>query len=881
MRHARTIALVRTLFAQGRLRDVERMLEPLLEREEAPARDEGSAMIRALLAGAYLLGRGSVRQSLDILEPLRPLDALPAGARAEAALWLGWCHGWHNAEAHDESRALHYFDLASRYYEKIPHANGWCWTHLGRAQTYLTIDEYPLVAQALDEAAPYAEGLGNDMALLWMDELRLHWLRSQGKWKAAFHRLDAVAERARAIGMSFPEGRAAAYRAALYEEVGASPSHIVEAASEAVTLLSQPGIDPGLPLLLAYRSMISAHVRSGSLDSARRVLDQARSRTGALPAALEYARMSEAAIAAASGKNDAALHLLRSVAETMHPVRHRLLLGHLSVAFVDLLDRTGSPDEARAWALRSIRNARSMGHRVQRVRAGLLLSRLQDEAPESAVPPRTDPIYECLPLLSEHLSCRSERTDPGTLAGEVLGVQRRGLAKILSGASVQPELTLTEPAEVLHAALQQAAFSPRLALRLFLDHQAAASGTSLRSVYLRIGPDTMRWSPGYPLPITIGQLPGPLHTVTYGELTLGIPRSTGASEQWIERHLPILGAALEREMTSLRSAPVRGGGRTPNRFVAITPEMRSLVARVVRTRAGHSPVLISGPTGSGRTALARLVHEVSTPEDAPFVRVECRARPPAEIDRILFGQGEGSDAAAVRADDGTLVIEEIHLLPRESQERLLSLLREGVYLPAGGRRAVSTDCRVVGTTGPGLIDQQEGTLAGLLRRLQVIHLEIPSLANRIACIPVLVTHFLEALRPSDASGVGVAEEALRALLEYPWPANVRELRHELARAIERVRSEPVPTITLSDLSEHVREHRRSRSGGDPLFLDSDLTLDEALSSTERQYVRRVLSACDGRVSTAAEHLGISRQGLYKKMRRLDIDASAFQRKANA
>ena len=159
------------------------------------------------------------------------------------------------------------------------------------------------------------------------------------------------------------------------------------------------------------------------------------------------------------------------------------------------------------------------------------------------------------------------------------------------------------------------------------------------------------------------------------------------------------------------------------------------------------------------------------------------------------------------------------------------------------------------------------------------------LRERRPDIPLLARHFLNELRPPGSSLVSITEPALEALLRYNWPGNVRQLRNEIERALVHVRSEPAPTVDLEILHNSIIEGARQNRSPQPpqdapdAILEPDQTLSDVLARTETSVIEHVLKACDGQVTASAEVLGLTRQGLYKKMKRLDIDASSFQASA--
>jgi DNA-binding NtrC family response regulator len=166
----------------------------------------------------------------------------------------------------------------------------------------------------------------------------------------------------------------------------------------------------------------------------------------------------------------------------------------------------------------------------------------------------------------------------------------------------------------------------------------------------------------------------------------------------------------------------------------------------------------------------------------------------------------------------------------------------------------------------------------LYYRLNVISLHVPPLRERREDIPPLARHFARMFSPAGVPVATITKEAMDGLLRYDWPGNVRQLRNEIERAVALVSSEPAPTITLEALSTPITDapasaHPASDAPED--ILHPDCNLDDVLARTEKSIIERVLAEYDGQVTASARELGLTRQGLYKKMKRLDIDAAAF------
>jgi DNA-binding NtrC family response regulator/tetratricopeptide (TPR) repeat protein len=323
-------------------------------------------------------------------------------------------------------------------------------------------------------------------------------------------------------------------------------------------------------------------------------------------------------------------------------------------------------------------------------------------------------------------------------------------------------------------------------------------------------------------------------------------------------------------------------------FVAESREMQAVADTVRQIQPSHSPVLITGEGGAGKRLVARTIHATSVRSDGPVKQVSCDPTQAGEsLEAQLFGTtGDGMfQSGAVRAaHGGTLIIEDIDALPSSLQSSLLRLLDTGAVAGGHDADAEPVDVRIIATTTADLDARvQEGRFRQALRnRLRVISLHVPPLRERRPDISLLARHFLDQLRPADSALVSITQPAMEALLRYNWPGNVRQLHNEIERALVHVQSEPAPTIDLDILNdiivEGAKQTRSAQTREEALdaILEPDQTLSDVLSRTEKAVIERVLRACDGQVTASADVLGLTRQGLYKKMKRLDIDASTFQ-----
>lgn len=369
--------------------------------------------------------------------------------------------------------------------------------------------------------------------------------------------------------------------------------------------------------------------------------------------------------------------------------------------------------------------------------------------------------------------------------------------------------------------------------------------------------------------------------------------------------LPVVALALEHAYERARSTrwnALRAGAEIPvEGFVAESAAMRGVAQQIRRIQTSHSPVLVSGERGTELPLIAQTIHETSGRAQAPYREVPCGSMQRDPIEARLFGdaRGEAFEPGAFQsADGGTLVLKDVDALPQSAQDRLIRAIEGGNVIPVGAATGVPADVRVIATTSADLREEiREGRFReDLFLHLNVIPIRVPPLRDRKEDIPLLVRHFTRTLRRNGTPSVSVTHEAMEALLAYDWPGNVRQLRNEIERLLLLVHTEPAPLIEKPLLAKPIRETdlsvsdgasrswQRPRSTttyadvpGTETVLQPDTSLTDVLAETESAMIRRVLAACDGQITASADVLGLTRQGLYKKMKRLNIDASNFQK----
>jgi two-component system response regulator AtoC len=294
--------------------------------------------------------------------------------------------------------------------------------------------------------------------------------------------------------------------------------------------------------------------------------------------------------------------------------------------------------------------------------------------------------------------------------------------------------------------------------------------------------------------------------------------------------------------------------------------MRSLLETVQKAAVTSAPVLITGPTGTGKELVARALHAESLRSDKPFLAVNCSAIPAGLLESELFGHAKGAFTGADRArtglfggaDGGTLLLDEIGDFPLELQPKLLRVLQENEIRRIGESKPTPVDVRVIAATAKDLRQAvADGTFReDLFYRLAVIAIELPALNQRSEDIAVLVESYLPRIAARLKRPVPVVNsEALRKLEEQAWPGNVRELLNVLEKTLVLCREE---TIGENDLVLH--EHPQAPI--DP----ATLSLKKAMVGLEKDYIQKALDVTGGNRTQAAKILEISLRSLIYKIK---------------
>jgi transcriptional regulator with PAS, ATPase and Fis domain len=310
---------------------------------------------------------------------------------------------------------------------------------------------------------------------------------------------------------------------------------------------------------------------------------------------------------------------------------------------------------------------------------------------------------------------------------------------------------------------------------------------------------------------------------------------------------------------------------TTEDIVGNHPKIRGILSLLPDIAESDSPVLIEGPTGSGKELFARAIHNLSPRKDHPFIAVNCAALPETLLESELFGYSRGAFTGALRnkpgrfllANKGTLFLDEIGTTSPAFQADLLRVLQDGEFMPLGETKALRVDVRVVAATN---VDLKKLILQGRFRedlyyRLNVVKISLPALRERKEDIPLLIDHFIQKFNLIKGRAIrGATPDVLSFLMGYPFPGNIRELENIIQYAFIRCKAD---LIGLEHLSEELFEKADDQKG----FL-SDLHASHHPEEVEQ--IRSVLNQYGGNRIETAKVLGISRSTLWRKIKKYGL-----------
>ena len=332
---------------------------------------------------------------------------------------------------------------------------------------------------------------------------------------------------------------------------------------------------------------------------------------------------------------------------------------------------------------------------------------------------------------------------------------------------------------------------------------------------------------------------------------------------------------LKREVKELKQlTPV------PAALIGRSAAMAQLRQGIERVAPTNSRVLVVGPSGAGKELAARTLHQQSARASGPFVVINAAAITPERMEIELFGvdQSNGSESrkagALEEAHGGTLFVDDIAELPRETQNKILRVLVDQTFQRVGGSAKIAVDVRIVSSTARNL----EALIAegkfreDLYHRLAVVPIRVPPLAERREDIPDLVEYFMDQI--SQATGLPkrrIGDDAMAVLQSHNWPGNVRQLRNNIERLMILAGGDPEAVMNASMLPPDVGSMVPSMPNGNGGEHLMGLPLRDAREVFEREYLVAQISRFGGNISRTAEFVGMERSALHRKLKALGID----------
>ncbi|MDA2138385.1 sigma 54-interacting transcriptional regulator [Bacillus cereus group sp. Bc256] len=345
---------------------------------------------------------------------------------------------------------------------------------------------------------------------------------------------------------------------------------------------------------------------------------------------------------------------------------------------------------------------------------------------------------------------------------------------------------------------------------------------------------------------------------------------------------------ISKEMNHLKQTIKMDSSRKQNtkftfdHIIGDSEAIQSTIAegkRVIRT---SSAILLVGETGTGKELFAQSIHNESQRSGKPFISQNCAAIPDTLMESLLFGTNRGAFTGAIdkaglfeEANGGTLLLDEINSLSPALQAKLLRAIQEKTIRRIGGTQEKEIDVRIIATINEDPLEAMKHNRLreDLYYRLSVVTLCLPPLRERKEDIPALVQHFIEKYNIQFGLGVTDVDIHVREFLyAYDWPGNVRELEHVIEGSMNLVEDENI--ITAFHLPTRFRERIKKEFNMQPLLTNNDTdapkTLKHTIEAMEKNYITQILKEYHGNISQAAKFLGLSRQNLQYRIKKLHL-----------
>ena len=361
--------------------------------------------------------------------------------------------------------------------------------------------------------------------------------------------------------------------------------------------------------------------------------------------------------------------------------------------------------------------------------------------------------------------------------------------------------------------------------------------------------------------------------------------------------LHALNSALEKRKLKAENAYLRSQLQERYKFEGLigrSPAMRALFQLLETVSASASTILVTGETGTGKEVVARAIHHNSPRRAQRFVALNCGAIPETLLEAELFGHVRGAFTGAIgtrqgrleQAHKGTLFMDEVGTMSPGMQMKLLRVLQEREFERIGDTHTTKVDVRVVAATNSDLQKMvAEGSFReDLFYRLNIIPIHLPPLRDRREDIPLLVQHFLKKFSAADPGAAGartthgragdsesrplsISQQAMRCLMAYPWPGNVRQLENAIERAVAL--SGGRSQIETADLTSDIQQASNAAAAPDVNLPEGGIDFDRYINRIEHDLIRRALEKTGGNKGAASKLLNLKRTTLVEKLKRLE------------
>ncbi|PZP54911.1 MAG: sigma-54-dependent Fis family transcriptional regulator [Micavibrio aeruginosavorus] len=345
-----------------------------------------------------------------------------------------------------------------------------------------------------------------------------------------------------------------------------------------------------------------------------------------------------------------------------------------------------------------------------------------------------------------------------------------------------------------------------------------------------------------------------------------------------DRLLLMIERALENSRLRQENEQLRQKAEPASTLQGKSNAIQSLMNTLNKVAPANSRVLITGDSGSGKEVAARFIHKNSSRASGPFVVINCAILNPDRIEIELFGSEEKGvihQGVLERADQGTLLLDEVADMPIETQGKIVRALQDQTFMRIGGNEQIKVDVRILASTGKNLL---EATKSGAFRedlyyRLNVVPVQVPTLRERMEDIPELVDYFMDQnVKHVGLQKRGVSASAMMALQAYNWPGNIRQLKNLIewlmimgGNSPESIQTEDLPP----EISQNVPATLKTEWGADLISLP----LREAREVFEREYLLSQVNRFGGNISKTAQFVGMERSALHRKLKSLNITTS--------